>query len=45
MTHHQEMKINKSRPKNDINEETGRIEGLKAYYKYGQNVEKVEEEM
>lgn len=44
MTHHREMKINKSRPKNDINE-TGRIEGLNAYYKYGQNVKKVEEEM
>lgn len=45
MTHNQEIKINKSRPKKDINEETGRKGGLKGYYKYGQKVKKVEEEM
>lgn len=45
MTHIQDIMINKSRPKNDINGETVWQWGLKGYYKYGQNAKKVEEEM
>lgn len=45
MTHYQEMKINKSRPRNDTNEDTGKKGGLKGYYKNSQNVKNVEEEM